>query len=75
MKKKRMYAVAATFIKDLATSNDKTYGANVLGLNVQTHIRKYKADSADEAVGMFVREMFNDLPDHYIHCRPVVVSV
>jgi hypothetical protein len=64
MKKKVIYAVAATLTKHVPN-----------GLNIQTYIQKYEVASEVEAIGTFVMETAKKFPEHDIHVRPVVICL
>ncbi len=56
-------AVAGTYTKPITN-----------GLNVRTYIQLYDASSEEEAVGLFIDNMAELLPEHSLHCKPVRVS-
>jgi len=60
----QQYAVSGVYIKDKRD-----------GFNIQCVLRFYEAQSADEAVGVLIREMSEILPEHHLHVRPCVVPV
>lgn len=60
---KKTYAIAATYTKPISS-----------GLNIQCAIRKIIAVSIEEAIGFFVIQMSDELPDHSVHVRPVGIA-
>ena len=58
----QMYAVASTLIKE---------GIGIV--NIMTDIRPIEANSADEAMGVYIREITEEFKEHYVHVRPVVL--
>lgn len=57
-----MYAVASTLIKE-----------GIGKMNIMTDIRPIEANSTDEAMGIYMREITVEFKEHNVHVRPVVL--
>lgn len=58
----KMYAVSSTLIKE-----------GIGKMNIMTDIRPIEANSTDEAMGIYIREITEELKEHNVHVRPVVL--
>jgi hypothetical protein len=58
------YAVSATLIKD--TKNR---------INIMTDLRRIKANSKEEAIGVYIMEVSEQFKEHQIWVRPVAMQV
>lgn len=60
----KIFATLSTLIKDIPN-----------GENIVSDLRVIETESREEAIGKYVLEISEQFPEHYIHCRPLVIEI